>query len=366
MNNPNIVNQRMKLKFLDWLKEADGCCEATARHIEKAIIAYEEFTKYADFKTYGPDKAKEFKKWLLNKERKGKPLAIATYYSYIKNLRKFFLWLSWQAGYKSKITPDIVNYLQVSDKDERIATQQAIRKFPPLDYVIKLADSIKIETEIDKRDRALIAFTFLSAMRDTAIATLPIGCFDEENLIVSQNPRQGVKTKFSKFIYTPIYVFDKKLLAYTIEWVAYLKSKGFTSQDPLFPRSKMTQGQDNLSFEEAKEVEPVFWKGAGRIREIFKNRAKEAGLQYYEPHTFRHLAFHVAYKNCKNGGEIKALSQSFGHEYVATSMAIYGNYQPQELAEIIKGMNFTGKPKKTTDEKIDEIFNAIKKNKLDP
>jgi hypothetical protein len=63
------------------------------------------------------------------------------------------------------------------------------------------------------------------------------------------------------------------MLALIIDWSKHLKAKGFSTQDPFFPRSKIEQGKDNLAFESASEVEPVFWHGAGRIREIFKKRS---------------------------------------------------------------------------------------------
>jgi integrase len=266
------------------------------------------------------------------------------------------LWLSWQPGYKSKITLDKVAYLKPLEKEERIATQYVPRNFPLREYVIKLAGSIGARTEIDKRDRALISFTLLSAMRDKAIVTLPLGCLDENDLAIDQNPKLGVDTKFSKHIPTTIFKFDDELLGYVDEWVKLLKSKGFGSQDPLFPRSKTDKGEDNLSFEAASEVEPVFWQGTDRIREIFKNRAKEAGLPYFPPHTFRHSATDLALKGCTNGEEIKAISQNFGHKYIATTLSSYANYHPQRLAEIIKNMDFSGKPKETIEEKFEGIL----------
>jgi len=363
----NIKNEIVKRKFFKWLKEANGCCNATVNSIEKAILIYEDFTKLADFATFNSEKAIEFKKWLQKREAKGKPLSLSTYCTYLRYLRKFFLWLSWQSGYKSKITVDTVDYLKATEKEERIATQYIPRNFPPLEYVIKLAGSINARTEIDKRDRAMISFALLSGMRDKAIVTLPLGCLDENDLSIDQNPKLGVDTKFSKHIPTTIFKFDDRLLGYVAEWVKLLKSKGYGSQDPLFPRAKTDKGNDDLSFETASEVEPAFWQGTGRIREIFKNRSQGAGLPYYPPHTFRHLAVDLAFKHCKNGEEMKAISQNFGHEHIATTISSYANYPPPRLSEIIKNIDFSGKPKETLEEKIngklDEFLKKLEKQK---
>ena len=320
MSKVNIKNEQVKRKFFKWLKEADGCCDSTVNNIEKAILIYEDFTKQADLNTFNSNKAEDFKKWIKEREFRGKIISITTYHTYLRYLKKFFSWLSWQTGYKSKITPDIIRYLNISLKDERIATQNAPRNYPLLEYVIKLADSIKITSEIDLRDRALISFTLLSGMRDKAISTLPLGCFNEETFIISQNPKQGVQTKFSKYIQTTLFKFNDKLVQYVLDWTKHLREKGFGSQDPLFPRSKMKQSENALSFEESSEVEPIFWHNANRIREIFKTRCKNAVLPYFPPHTYRHLAVSLALKNCKNGEQIKAISQNFGHEHVVTTL----------------------------------------------
>jgi site-specific recombinase XerD len=212
MSEVNLKNEVVKRQFFKWLKEANGCCNATVNSIEKAILIYEDFTRLADFTTFNSEKAIEFKKWLQKREVKNKRLSLTTYCTYLRYLRKFFLWLSWQSGYKNKITIDTVDYLRALEKEERIATQYIPRNFPSLEYVIKLANSVNSRTEIDKRDRAIISFALLSGMRDKAIVSLPLGCFDENKLTINQNPKLGVQTKFSKHIPTTLFVFDEKLL----------------------------------------------------------------------------------------------------------------------------------------------------------
>ncbi len=359
MLKANIKNECIKRQFFKWLKEADGAHDSTVDNVEKAVLLYEDFVKHEDFRYFSPDKAVQFKEWLKKRQHRGKALALATYCSYLRYLRKFFSWLCWQPGYKSRITPDMVDYFKVSEKEERMAAQYSPRNFPPVEYVLQLIDSIKIDSEIDQRDQALIAFTLASGMRDTAIATLPVGCFNEATLRIDQNPLQGVLTKFSKHIPSTLFNFNDKLIDIVVDWVKYLRCKGFGSQDPLFPRSKILQGGDNLSFEASAEVEPVFWQGAGRIREIFKVRSKAAGLPYYPPHTFRHLAVDLALKNCRTGDQIKAVSQNFGHEHVGTTMASYANYMPDRLAEVIKTIDFSGRPKATMEEMMAELLQKV-------
>ena len=154
MTKVNFKNEVVKRKFFKWLKEANGRCNSTVNSIEKAILIYEDFTNVADFATFNSRKAIEFKKWLQKRSIKGKTISTTTYCTYLRYLHTFFLWLTWQPGYKSKITIDTVDYLKPLEKEKRIATQYIPRSFPALEYVIKLAGSIDARTEIDKRDRA--------------------------------------------------------------------------------------------------------------------------------------------------------------------------------------------------------------------
>jgi integrase/recombinase XerD len=149
------------------------------------------------------------------------------------------------------------------------------------------------------------------------------------------------------------------MFAIVINWVKYLKANGFGSQDPMFPRAKTDQGRNNLSFESATEVEAAYWSGTGR-------RSEGAGLPYFPPHTFRHLAINLAFKACKNGEEIKAISQNFGHEHIATTLCTYGNYPSFRLAEIISSMDFSGKQQPTVTDEIRELKEMLlaKKDKM--
>jgi len=359
MSKINNINERVKREFYLYLNEAKGFCDSTVNQIANAINLYEDFTKSSDFSTFNKDKAIEFKDWLEKRKYRGKTISVTTYYTYLSHLRKFFTWLCMQAGYKSKINPDSVDYLRISKKEKRIATQPTPRKYPSLKDVLDLIKSIPVNTEIDKRDRALIAFTLLSGMRDKAIVTLPLNCFDEENLIINQNPRQDVQTKFSKQITTILFKFDDGLLQIILRWVKYLKDKGFTPDDPMFPKTKSMQSEDGLSFEVSDKVEPYFWKGTGSIRKIFQERAKKADLPYFPPHSFRHLAIDLAVKRCENGAQIKAVSQNFGHEKVATTFSAYANYEPDRLSEILKSIDFNGEANFKNDDALGEIKDLL-------
>jgi len=368
MRKPNINNEKIKRKFIKRLREAEGLADSTIYKVEQAIFLYEDFTENSDFKTYNPDKAIALKNWLKKRKFNGKPISISTRHSYLRNLRKFFLWLSREPGYISKIPINSVAYLRLRLKEGKIAAQYTPPNFPTRDYVGKLFNSIDIKSEVDHRNSALVSCLHLTGMRVFAISTLPICCFDEEKLIVDQDPQEEVHTKFSKRIFSIVFNFDNRMLDTLIGWKKFLVSKGFGMKDPLFPRSKLEHQKDGLCFESATKVEPVFWKGTGRIREILEKISKEAGMEYFPPHTFRHLTIYLAIKYCRSIEQFKALSQNFGHEDIITILRVYANYAPYELQEILGNKDFSGEPPETLGEKVDKInefMREFKKNYLD-
>ena len=58
---------------------------------------------------------------------------------------------------------------------------------------------------------------------------------------------------------------------------------------------------------------------------------------------------------------MKAISQNFGHEHIATTLSSYANYAPQRLSEIINTTDFSGKPRETFEEKIEGKLEEVLK-----
>ena len=362
MKKYKAKNEKIKRKYFEWVKDAEGYSDKTIDCIEKAIWVYEEFTKDNDYANYSARQAKLFKQWLSSKKKKrtSQTIALTTQYHHLRHIRAFFLWLSSKPGYKSRIHAHDVQLLKLDKKQSRMATSVKQTKYPSLTYVKTLCQSIKIKNDVDRRDQALIDFHMLSAMRVSAIFSLPIKCFDPSSLEVFQYPKLGVQTKFSKQIVTTLFSFDKELLSYILDWVNYLKEeKLFNDLAPLFPRTKLQhRAVDDICFE-GTTIEPVFWQGEGAILKIFKRRMKAARLDYYSPHKFRHASIAEARKYCRTEEQRKAVSQNVGHENVGTTFS-YGNMDVIRVNEVISKMRF-----EQTDSRTDGLKNYSDDELLD-
>ena len=106
MTSYNAVNERMKRQYFSYLAGAQGHSEQTIDAVAKAIARFEAYTKWRDFKKYHIDQAKGFKHSLAEQRghRSGDPLSKATLHATLTALKRFFHWLSWQPGYKSRIS----------------------------------------------------------------------------------------------------------------------------------------------------------------------------------------------------------------------------------------------------------------------
>lgn len=342
----NVENEKIKRSYFEWLKEADGKCDNTVRAATRAIQVYEDFTKHDSFKCFNKDQAVSFKKWLREKEYRGQPVQITTVVMYLRHLKNFFTWLSQKPGYRRKVTLENVGYLSATDNEVRAAAQHDEPNHPSLPYVLKLVGSITGGTEVDRRDQAMISFLFLTGIRETALVSLRLGCFDENRMCVRQAHSLGVITKRAKFIFSMIFPFDKGLQNHIIGWAKYLREKGFGSKDPLFPRSKMFQKRaGDLCYERSHTVEPVFWNAGNRVQGILKERSQAAHLEYFSPHAFRHLGARLGLQACRSGEHVKAVANSFRHEHVETLLRVYGNPTQERMIEIRNEMVFSNDDK---------------------
>ena len=191
-------------------------------------------------------------------------------------------------------------------------------------------------TEIERRDRALIAFTILTGARDGAIASLKLKHVDIEQGRLDQDARQ-VKTKFSESFTTWFFPVGDDIRQIVVEWVQYLrKEKLWGLDDPLFPATKIVVGDDRHF--EASGLDRKHWSSAGPIRQIFKVAFAATGLSYFNPHSFRKTLALLGGQICKSPEEYKAWSQNLGHENVLTTFSSYGDVPGLRQAEIIRAL----------------------------
>ena len=339
MQTHNPDNERVRRAYLVYLKEARRLSEHSIDAAAAALSRFEEYTKYRDFKRFHIQQAVGFKRKLATQvsERTGEPLSSSTQLAILNALRAFFHWLAGQPGYRSRLTHADAEYFSLPEHDTRIAKMARERPVPTLEQIQHVVRTMPGETDIELRNRALIAFTLLSGARDGAIASLKLKHVDLEEGKVMQDARE-VRTKFAKTIPTWFFPVGDEIRKVVIDWGEYLqKEKLFGPADPLFPSTQVDIGEDQRFV--VSGLSRSHWSNATPIRRIFKEAFEGAGLAYANPHSFRKTLAQLGERLCRTPEEFKAWSQNLAHEQVLTTFSSYGQVAPHRQAELIRALD---------------------------
>lgn len=336
MTKHNAANERIKRAYFIYLREARRRNDASVDGVAKALARFEVSTGYRDFGKFHREQAVAFKRKLDQQtgERSGERLSRATVNSTLSALRTFFIWLADQPGYRRKISYSDADYFNLSEKDVRIARAVREKPFPSVVQVNHVLACAPATTDIELRDRALIAFALLTGARDGALASLKLKHIDLVQLRLDQDARE-VKTKFSKTFSTWFFPVAGEALPMFTAWVQHLRQDLLWADgDPLFPATRMGLGSDGGFV--AAGLKREHWSTAEPIRRIFRAGFERAGLPYFKPHTIRDTLVQFGEQVCKTPEEFKAWSQNLGHEKVLTTFTSYGAVASHRQATLIR------------------------------
>jgi len=343
---PNPRNERMKREYFSYLRLARGRDLSTIDKVEKAVSRFERYIDFKDFRTFSRQQATGFKTSLLTvpSSRTGKVIGLATAYAVLGHVERFFDWLSTQKGYRSRVRAEDVDYLTLSKKDSRVATARRERDPPTSDQILAALEKAPRNSSLDQRDRALMAFIFLTGVRDGAVVSLKIKHLDLARKCVFQDARE-VKTKNRKTINTWFFPVDEVVRAIVEEWVRVLErdlDRG--PDDYLFPAVHVAFNSQAAKFESG-ELSREACAGPDPVRRAFRRIFSLAGLPYFNPHSFRNTLVLMGLRLSRNPEEAKAWSQNLGHEGMLTTLVSYGTIPSYRQEQIFQ--NFSNLPADT-------------------
>lgn len=357
-------NTRIKHRYLAWLEEAKGAAPDTVNAAATAIDLFEDANGRKEFAKFHVEQAGRFKRVLdeaIN-AKTGKPLSAATVQARLNAVKAFFLWLADQPGYKKRIGYSDCEYFNPSSNDSRIAKARRERPVPEIGQIRLVLDNMPASTVIEKRDRALVAFTLLTGARDNAIASFRIGHIDLDKCTVFHDART-VRTKNRKTLKSSFFPVGDDIQAIVVDWIRYLRDReGFGAGDPLFPKTRMDLEDGSFA---PVGVERQHWSNAASIRRIFKEAFLAVGLPYFHPHSFRHTLARLGEQVCKSPEEFKAWSQNLGHEEVLTTFTSYGAVSNHRQVEILRRMRLnTGSDENSSNpdpETVDKVLQFLRR-----
>lgn len=328
-------NERVKRDYAFFLETASGKQDATIDAALRAIDRFETSTGHKPFSKFHIEQARSFRAGLLDQTgRGGRPLSAATITTMLKHLRNFFVWLSREPGFRSKLNANDANYFTPSEQDRRIAGARRAGPVPTVDEIVRVLDTMPSGSAVEKRNRAVIAFTLLTGARDGALSSFRLKHVNLTARTVFQDGRE-VKTKRRKTFTSHFFPVGSKPRDIVSDYIGMLVSDlGFGLDDPLFPATQLAQAADR-SFTVAGLARTP-WRTTGPIRQIFRDAFAAAGLPYVNPHAFRKTLVRLGETRCRSPEEWKAWSQNLGHESEMTTFVGYGEVPVHRQAEIMR------------------------------
>jgi integrase len=160
MTKNNPANERIKRIYFVYLHEARRRNDASIDGVAKALERFEDSTGQRDFGKFHREQAVA--------------LSRATVHTTLSALRSFFIWLADQPGYKRRLNYSDADYFNLSEKDVRIAQAVRVKPFPTVEQVNHVLTCMPTASDIELRDRALIAMVLLTGTRDGALASLKL------------------------------------------------------------------------------------------------------------------------------------------------------------------------------------------------
>lgn len=341
MTKTNAANERIKHDYFGYLEQAMGRDPATIDGVAKSLARFEEFTKARDFKRFHREQAVGFKAKLGQavNARTGERISKATMLSTLRDLRAFFFWLAHLPGFKSHIAYADADYFNLSDKDVAVARARREKRVPTLDQVHRVLDAMPADTVVERRDRALVAFAAMTGARVGALASFRLEHVNMADGYVDQDART-VRTKFAKTFRTFFIPIGGEALAIFTAWIAELEHDyGWSREGPLFPPTQIGL-DDNGSFC-AAGLSRSGWSTTQPINAAFRRAFAAAGLDYFNPHSFRDMLVRFGQSLNLTVEEFKAWSQNLGHADMITTLTSYGSVPVHRQGELIRAAGAT-------------------------
>ncbi|MCI2399131.1 tyrosine-type recombinase/integrase [Aliiroseovarius subalbicans] len=340
MRKINEENERIKRRYLQYLKAAKRKDASTVQKAAEGILRFEASVNYSSFKKFQIEQAVKFHDRLNAEISKatGKPLSKSTIRTVLAANRGFIFWLADQSGYKSRIRHSDADYFNMDAKGARVASASRETPYPSMEMARHAFNIMPEASELDMRNKAVFAFLMLTGARDGAVASLRLKHINMIDGCVYQDARD-VRTKNAKTFTTYFLPVDPGYLTCFTAWVAFLKTeKLFGPDDPLFPPAliKPVDGEFKVV-----GLQRDTYKNANAIRALVKEAFSRADLPQFTPHAFRKTLVKWADTQYPTREAFKAFSQNIGHTSVITTVSAYCPVSVERQAELIK---YAGQP----------------------
>jgi integrase len=325
----NRNNWKSVKDYLDYRNKVDQVSTGTLEldaSLLRHLLEWADETSFREAPTIQPRLTEYLEKARL--DGRDKPLSKAYTTKIVGAAKRFFKWLRANRRGYSAITPTWLASL----KPPRTSTEQQHFKAVTIEEIKRMAQASAVELW-EQRIKAAAIFMFLSGIRVSAFASLPLSAVDLKSRTVKQWPSLGVRTKFSKRATT--YLLDIPELNGVIEeWDRLVRSELPEDGFWFAPFNTLEGGFDT-------EVNSIGRYRHVRVRKDLKRWLDNVKLPYRAPHQFRHGHAVYSLKQAQDVADLKAVSMNLMHSNLSITDGVYGIMSQQDISKRIRGL---GKP----------------------
>ncbi len=219
-------------------------------------------------------------------------------------LRAFFEWLRGQEGYR-RLSSSIPDYFALPRSASAPQSKERPKKYPTLDEAWCMVELMPEKSTIQRRDRAMVAFAFISGFRAGVLSALRIKHVDFDSRSVVQDARE-VPAKNGKTYHAKWFPRTEAFQKIFLSWARELQDLGFQPHDALFPDGKKLVARAL----DATPVEPL--ASSKPLQDAFARASQRIGKSY-TPHSARHTLKALGAQMCRSYEQRKAWSMNLGH-----------------------------------------------------
>jgi len=301
INRDNWKQTKIYLAYLAEVKQLDEGTLISVRSQLRHLLEWLDATPLSR----APDVRPTFPRYAADRLAPGSAgLACGT-------ARRFFTWLRMSNKRIGKSVTELWVTSLVSRSPGRVRQYDEYT----LDDVRALV-SVTDQSQRVRRDRAAIAFLFLSGARIGAFCTLPIEAIDLDTLSVRQWTELGVRTKRQKSATT--FLLDiPDLLSVAREWDAHVRSQ--LPCNALWYAPFELDGKTLVCDPPADHSRKCHNRFDGGLRSL----CELAGVRYRSVHNFRHGFAVYGLKAAKDMADMEAVSKNLMHKSLKVTLEVY-------------------------------------------
>jgi len=325
----NKNNERVIYNFLVYCRRFNP---KTTDALLSTVREIEAFLGRKDFKRYTNDDVDRYRTELRRRANTNEAdsLSISTLRHRASHIRRFLDWLIKQ-DHMEKLPRSLPDYVTLSKADTARAKKPEPRPYPADEEAVLLVSSIPGNSLVERRDRAIVATSFLLGTRANATASLRIKHINLERHCAFQIATES-RIKNSKTQTTWFFPGDPIFEQTLTDWIRELERFGAMGDDALFsPDEELGR----IAYWQIKSREPIEpWASSSGVEKAFRRANESAKLPYFNPHSARHNVFFRKDRYCSTWRQRKAWSHNGGHENEAITERNYAKMTDEECKQV--------------------------------